>query len=454
MYNMSNETVYLILIIGSSCIGGGVVYFLLRKSYVGKDMYQNENIEKTQRIAELNTKLNLTEESKLELTKEKDLLTAKLDEAHQVYQDTKNDVSKLQLRLESQQEKLDKQEDSFKQTQKESLVQFENLANRLFDEKTEKFSKESKSNIEQLLNPLKENISDFKKKVEETYDKESKERHTLESKIQDLVMLNEQISKDATNLTNALKGQSKTQGDWGEMILESILDHSGLVKGREYFVQETFQDESGKNKRPDVTIKYPDNRYIIIDSKVSLTAFERYVNEENTDSQKVHLQTHIQSIKNHIDDLSGKEYEKRDKALDFVFLFIPIEPAFLTALQADDQLWNYAYKKRIVLMSPTNLLATLRVIADVWSKEIQNQNAREISKRGEHLLEKFVGFVNDMEDIEKHLNKVDEKYSDAMKKLSTGSGNLIGQAQKLKQLGVTSKKQLSEKYGLDDDTSI
>ena len=454
MYNMSNETVYLILIIGSSCIGGGVVYFLLRKSYVGKDMYQNENIEKTQRIAELNTKLNLTEESKLELTKEKDLLTAKLDEAHQVYQDTKNDVSKLQLRLESQQEKLDKQEDSFKQTQKESLVQFENLANRLFDEKTEKFSKESKSNIEQLLNPLKENISDFKKKVEETYDKESKERHTLESKIQDLVMLNEQISKDATNLTNALKGQSKTQGDWGEMILESILDHSGLVKGREYFVQETFQDESGKNKRPDVTIKYPDNRYIIIDSKVSLTAFERYVNEENTDSQKVHLQTHIRSIKNHIDNLSGKEYEKRDKALDFVFLFIPIEPAFLTALQADDQLWNYAYKKRIVLMSPTNLLATLRVIADVWSKEIQNQNAREISKRGEHLLEKFVGFVNDMEDIEKHLNKVDEKYSDAMKKLSTGSGNLIGQAQKLKQLGVTSKKQLSEKYGLDDDTSI
>lgn len=454
MYNMSNETVYLILIIGSSCIGGGVVYFLLRKSYVGKDMYQNENIEKTQRIAELNTKLNLTEESKLELTKEKDLLTAKLDEAHQVYQDTKNDVSKLQLRLESQQEKLDKQEDSFKQTQKESLVQFENLANRLFDEKTEKFSKESKSNIEQLLNPLKENISDFKKKVEETYDKESKERHTLESKIQDLVMLNEQISKDATNLTNALKGQSKTQGDWGEMILESILDHSGLVKGREYFVQETFQDESGKNKRPDVTIKYPDNRYIIIDSKVSLTAYERYVNEENTDSQKVHLQTHIRSIKNHIDNLSGKEYEKRDKALDFVFLFIPIEPAFLTALQADDQLWNYAYKKRIVLMSPTNLLATLRVIADVWSKEIQNQNAREISKRGEHLLEKFVGFVNDMEDIEKHLNKVDEKYSDAMKKLSTGSGNLIGQAQKLKQLGVTSKKQLSEKYGLDDDTSI
>ncbi len=451
---MSNETVYLILIIGSSCIGGGVVYFLLRKSYVGKDMYQNENIEKTQRIAELNTKLNLTEESKLELTKEKDLLTAKLDEAHQVYQDTKNDVSKLQLRLESQQEKLDKQEDSFKQTQKESLVQFENLANRLFDEKTEKFSKESKSNIEQLLNPLKENISDFKKKVEETYDKESKERHTLESKIQDLVMLNEQISKDATNLTNALKGQSKTQGDWGEMILESILDHSGLVKGREYFVQETFQDESGKNKRPDVTIKYPDNRYIIIDSKVSLTAFERYVNEENTDSQKVHLQTHIRSIKNHIDNLSGKEYEKRDKALDFVFLFIPIEPAFLTALQADDQLWNYAYKKRIVLMSPTNLLATLRVIADVWSKEIQNQNAREISKRGEHLLEKFVGFVNDMEDIEKHLNKVDEKYSDAMKKLSTGSGNLIGQAQKLKQLGVTSKKQLSEKYGLDDDASI
>ncbi|MFB0908574.1 MAG: DNA recombination protein RmuC, partial [Spirosomataceae bacterium] len=303
---------------------------------------------------------------------------------------------------------------------------------------------------EQLLNPLKENLKDFKKKVEETYDKESKERFSLENKITELVALNQQISKDATNLTNALKGQSKTQGDWGEMILESILEYSGLVKNRQYFVQESFIDEKGKRKQPDVIIKYPDNRYVIIDSKVSLVAYEQFANSEDIDNQKIHLNSHIKSIKNHIDNLSSKEYEQLDKALDFVFLFIPIEPAFLTALQYDSQLWNYAYSKRIVLMSPTNLIATLRVIVDVWSKEIQNNNAREISKRGEKLFDKFVGFVTDMEDIDKHLGKASEKYGEAIKKLSTGRGNLIGQAENLKTLGVNSKKRLPEKFLIDN----
>lgn len=451
---MPNEFLYLLLIFASAILGGSITYLLVKSRSIHRDLYESESIKNTQQVAELNTRLELTEVSNSKLIQKNEQISKLLTEAQQSNQKASNENVRLQFKIESLKKELNRQEESYKKTQNESLVQFENLANRLFDEKTKKFSRDSKSNIEQLLNPLKENISEFKRKVEETYDKESKERHTLASKIEDLVSLNEQISKDATNLTNALKGQSKTQGDWGEMILESILDHSGLVKGREYFVQETFKDESGKNKRPDVTIKYPDNRYIIIDSKVSLTAYEKYVNEEDENLQNIHLQSHIRSIKNHIDDLSGKEYEKRDKALDFVFLFIPIEPAFLTALQADNQLWNFAYKKRIVLMSPTNLLATLRVIADVWNKEIQNQNAREISKRGEHLLEKFIGFVNDMEDIEKYLKKVDEKYGEAMKKLSKGSGNLIGQAQKLKQLGVSTKKQLPEKYAPEDDAIV
>jgi DNA recombination protein RmuC len=329
-------------------------------------------------------------------------------------------------------------------------VEFENIANRLFEEKSNKFSKQSKENIEQLLSPLRENLKEFKKKVEETYDKESKERFSLEGKIKDHVELNQQISKDATNLTNALKGQSKTQGDWGEMILESILEYSGLVKSRQYFIQESFKDEQGRRKQPDVIIKYPDNRYVIIDSKVSLRAYEQFANSENTEEQKIHLANYIKAVKNHIDDLSSKEYEQLDKALDFVFLFIPIEPAFLTALQHDNNLWNYAYSKRIVLMSPTNLIATLKVIADVWSKEIQNNNAREISKRGEMLFNKFVGFVDDMDDIEKHLVKANDSFDNAMKKLSAGRGNLIGQAENLGKLGVNSKKRLPEKYLLDN----
>ncbi|MFT7002461.1 MAG: DNA recombination protein RmuC, partial [Spirosomataceae bacterium] len=239
----------------------------------------------------------------------------------------KSELAKVEVEKNALEQKVGKQFEEFEESRKKSLFEFENIANKLFDEKTTKFSKQSIENIEQLLNPLKENLKDFKKKVEETYDKESKERFSLENKITELVALNQQISKDATNLTNALKGQSKTQGDWGEMILESILEYSGLVKNRQYFVQESFIDEKGKRKQPDVIIKYPDNRYVIIDSKVSLVAYEQFANSEDIDNQKIHLNSHIKSIKNHIDNLSSKEYEQLDKALDFVFLFIPIEPA-------------------------------------------------------------------------------------------------------------------------------
>jgi DNA recombination protein RmuC len=412
---------------------------------------KNRNQERT--IAELNASTkNLLEKVNEEKETNK-TQQQKIELSNRQMIELKTELSKVETLKANLEEKINEQSKEFEESRKKSLTEFENIANKLFEEKTSNFSKQSKENIELLLNPLKENLKEFKKKVEETYDKESKQRFSLEGKIKELVNLNQQISKDATNLTNALKGQSKTQGDWGEMILESILEYSGLIKNRQYFLQESFKDEEGKRKQPDVTIKYPDNRYVIIDSKVSLTAYEQYANCGNIDEQKIHLNNHIKSIKNHIDNLSSKEYEQLDKALDFVFLFIPIEPAFLTALQYDNQLWNYAYSKRIVLMSPTNLIATLRVIADVWSKEIQNNNAREISKRGEKLFDKFVGFVSDMEGIEKHLEKATEKYNDAIKKLSTGRGNLIGQAENLKKLGVNSKKQLPEKF-LHDNIEV
>ncbi len=419
---------------------------LLNTSNRELDKIRDDNQSKNNTIAQLSSKVEQQIE-RLEEEKAKNVsLEKKIENNKQNFLLLKTNLSKVETQNENLQEKLNKQSVEFEDIRKKSLTEFENIANKLFEEKTIRFSKQSKEDIELLLNPLKENLQEFKKKVEETYDKESKQRFSLEENIKELVQLNQQISKDATNLTNALKGQAKTQGNWGEMILESILEYSGLIKDRQYFVQSSFIDEDGKRKQPDVKIKYPDNRYVIIDSKVSLVAYEQFANCENIEEQKIHLNNHIKSIKNHIDNLSSKEYEQLDKSLDFVFLFIPIEPAFITALQNDNQLWNYAYSKRIVLMSPTNLIATLRVIADVWSKELQNNNAREISKRGGQLYDKLEGFVADMENIEKHLNKATESYNLAFNKLATGRGNLIRQAENLKKLGVSPKKQLPEKY--------
>lgn len=362
-------------------------------------------------------------------------------------------LSQLQSVNTSQEEKIQDLTSEQETWRKKSLIEFENIANKLFEEKNSRFAKESKESIEQVLKPLRENLSDFRKKVEDTYDIESKQRHSLEDRIKELVQLNQQISQDATNLTNALKGSSKTQGGWGEMILESILENSGLVKGREYFVQSSFQDDSRRRKQPDVMLKYPDDRYIIIDSKVSLTAYEKWANEADPDLRNRYLKEHLTSLKNHIDNLSSKEYDLYEGSLDFVMLFVPIEPAYLAALQVNEDLWNYAYNKRVVLISPTNLIAALKLVADIWKREHQNNNALEIAKRGEQLYKKFVGFIEDMEDIEKHLAKTNSVFSNAMSKLSTGRGNLIGQAEKLKSLGIRSKKKIPKKFLTDDTLS-
>ncbi len=488
---MNQEIVTYIIIVGliALAFGAGIMYLVLKSSTINRKRYdeikddftiaKNEleakiALEKELRlsveqlhadlkdereksnhhekhVAELNITLQNAQQRLEEEDQAKQQQQKHIEENHQEILALKTNISKLETVKANLEEKISQQNDDFEVMRKKSLTEFENIANKLFDEKTAKFSQQSKENIEQILSPLKENLQEFKKKVEETYDKESKERFSLENKIKELVLLNRQISEDATNLTNALKGNAKTQGNWGEMILESILEYSGLIKNIQYFVQESFKDENGRQKQPDIIIKYPDDRHVIIDSKVSLIAYEKFSNCEDVEERKHHLLNHVKSIKNHIDNLSAKDYESFNKSLDFVFLFIPIEPAFLTALQYDNQLWNYAYSKRIVLMSPTNLIATLKVIADVWNKEIQNNNAREISKRGEKLYDKFVGFVADLEDIDKHLAKAGEKYNDAMKKLSTGRGNLITQAEQLKKLGVNTKKQLPEKFLMEEE---
>jgi DNA recombination protein RmuC len=348
-------------------------------------------------------------------------------------------------------DKLQTQKNEIEALGKKFNTEFENIANKILETKSEKFTELNKTNLTTILEPLGKNITEFKTKVEEVYDKESKERFSLGEKVKELALLNQVISDEARNLTKALKGESKTQGDWGQMILESILEKSGLVKDREYFMEHQLLDENGiplrsdsegKKMRPDAVIKYPDNRSVIIDSKVSLNAFTRLVRASDIEEQKKELASHVEAIKTHIVTLSAKGYDDYDRALDFVMMFVPSEPAYIAALQGDADLWNFAYDKRILLLSPTNLITSLKLIVDLWKREYQNQNALEIAERGAKLYDKFVGFIANLSDVGEHLEKAQGKYNEAYKQLSTGNDNLVLQATKLKDLGLKTKKEL------------
>ncbi len=353
----------------------------------------------------------------------------------------------------TQAEKLDNQkEEIFKMGEKFNL-EFENIANKLLESKSEKFTELNRANLKSILEPLDKNLMAFKSKVEEVYDKESKERFSLGEKVKELALLNQVIGDEARRLTNALKGEAKTQGRWGEMILENILEKSGLVKGREYFMEYELHDKFGnhlrsdleeKKMRPDAVIKYPDNRSVIIDSKVSLNAFLRYLNTTDIQQQKIELVSHVSALKAHIVSLSNKGYDDYDRSLDFVMLFIPSEPAYIAALQSDSELWNFAYDKRILLLSPTNLITSLKLIVDLWKREYQNQNAQEIAERGAKLYDKFCSFLNNMQDIGNQLDKAQGKYQDAFKQLTSGNDNLILQTTKLKSLGLKTKKSIPD----------
>jgi len=349
-----------------------------------------------------------------------------------------------EMRSESQYllERLQNQKRDLEEMKNQSQLEFQNLANKILEEKSQKFTQSNRENIETLLKPLGENLDQFRKKVEETYDKESKQRFSLEDRVKELIELNNRLSQEASNLTRALKGDSKKMGNWGEIILESILEQSGLQKNREYVVQESLKDENGKELRPDVLVFLPEERTIILDSKVSLVAYDRFVAAESREEQQEAMRQHIQSMKAHIDELSRKKYEKLVKSLDFVMMFVPIEPAYLVAIQEDRELWSYAYQKRVLLISPTNLVAALKLVADLWKRESQSRNAIEIAKQGERLLDKFLGFAETLEEIGKHIHRSSEAYSDAIKKLRDGKGNLVDQAMKLKKLGVGSRKSL------------
>ncbi|HMG08848.1 MAG TPA: DNA recombination protein RmuC [Mucilaginibacter sp.] len=348
----------------------------------------------------------------------------------------------------SQQEKVQEQKLEIEQIRVQFQREFENVAEKLLKEKSKEFVDINRNNLDMILNPLKENLKAFEDKVERVYNMEAAERNTLKGVITQLMDLNRRISDEAQNLTKALKGDNKKQGNWGEVILERVLERSGLVRDQEYRIQAAMQTTDGTRYQPDVIIDLPDEKHLVIDSKVSLIAYERLVNADTEEDRKLFAKAHIESIRNHIGGLSSKKYHDLYKinSPDFVLLFVPIESSFSIAVQLDGELFNYAWDKKVVIVSPSTLLATLRTIASMWKQERQNRNVLEIARLSGDMYDKFVGFLGDMDSIGKNITYTQNAYNSAINKLSDGRGNLTTTAEKIKKLGAKADKQIDQKF--------
>lgn len=413
------------IFVGGVLLGGIGVFLIVHNDKKSVDNQLSMMIDEVQR---LRTKGEQLQEEKMFLASE---------------------VERLKESLRLTEEKIATQKMEMGEISQLMIEQFHNIAMTILEDKSRRFTETNRENIEKILQPLNKDIEEFKKKIDETYHKEATERTLLERKIAELIQLNNQIRIDAANLTSALKGNSKVQGDWGEMILERILENSGLTKGREYFIQETLKDqdnrvvynENGRAMRPDVLVLYPDNRRVIIDSKVSLTAYINYCNADTDAEREVALKDHLHSIRKHIDELATKGYENwADNTLDFVMLFIPNEASYVLAMQHDSSLWSDAYRKRILLLSPANLIVSLKLTADLWTREYQNRNTQEIAERGAKLYDKCIAFFESFQAIGDCIFKTQTMYEQALGRLKNGNGNIVSQAKKLHELGVKSKK--------------
>jgi DNA recombination protein RmuC len=420
---------------------------------------QKKYSELQKETSELSAASRSLHERNTELVQETEQLKNQMSEKNNELVGVYKTLTSFKEQNKHLQEKLETQKQELEEIGQKFSKEFQLLADEILEQKSKKFADQNQANLKTILEPLGKNIEEFKRKVEETYDKESKERFSLAEKVKELADLNQIINQEAKNLTQALKGSVKQQGNWGEMLLESILQNSGLRKGFEYQVQEfirdnagdTIKDEEGRKLQPDIIVHLPDDRQIIIDSKVSLIAYDKYVASDEKHSQNLALAEHVKSIKAHIDNLSSKNYQSHVKSLDFVMLFVPIEPAYIIAMQHDTTLWEYAYKKRILLISPTNLIAALKLVADLWQREQQNKNAMKIAERGAQLYEKFVSFVESLEDVGKKIDGAQKSYDQAMNQLSKGRGNLVRQVEMLNELGVKAQKSIPSRM-LDDDS--
>ncbi|GFM51029.1 DNA recombination protein RmuC [Pseudomonas cichorii] len=349
----------------------------------------------------------------------------------------------LNAELREQQESHQQRLNDLQGSRDELRAQFAELAGKIFDEREQRFAETSQQQLGQLLNPLKERIQSFEKRVEESYQNEARERFSLGKELERLQQLNLRLSDEATNLTRALKGQ-KTQGNWGELILERVLEHAGLEKGREYQTQVSLKGPDGERFQPDVLIMLPGDKQVVVDAKVSLTAYQQYVSAADEVIGQAALKQHVLSLRNHVKGLSSKDYKRLEglHSLDFVLLFVPIEAAFSAALQAEPTLFQEAFDRNIVIVSPTTLLATLRVIDSLWKQERQSQNAREIAERAGWLYDKFVLFIQDLDEVGSRLQQLDKAYSAARNKLTEGRGNLVSRSEQLKLLGARASKNL------------
>lgn len=444
------EILYIIL---AFILGAVLAYFILKSSSVSRKSYEELQQNFNQKEADLNriiAEISAQNKAQIQKIAEQQELNERQNSEIKDLQNDKNQLiglkSQLAAQNESLQQLLDSQKEEIVKIQEEAKLQFENLANKILEEKTLKFTEQNQQNLKNILNPLQEKITDFEKKVENTH-KESIDYHAaLRQQILGLKEMNLQMSKETLNLTKALKGDSKIQGNWGELVLERVLEKSGLEKGREYEIQKSFTTEEGNRVQPDVIINLPDGKKMIVDSKVSLTAYEKYINEEDDEQKSSFLKEHVNSLKRHVEQLGSKNYQHlyQMESPDFVLLFIPIEPAFAIALNEDTQLYNKAFERNIVIVTPSTLLATLRTIDSMWTNQKQQENAYEIARQAGALYDKFDGFVTDLVKIGKKMDEAKTEYEGAMNKLVDGKGNLITSVQKLKIMGAKAKKSLPD----------
>ncbi|MCI2228478.1 DNA recombination protein RmuC [Polaribacter sp. MSW13] len=426
------------------------ILFALIGLFIGKLLTKLKFEKEKTNSEKVQTTLELQNSSLNETIKNLENKNSELQNELKFFQKEKegliSDKTRLETEFKNTEEKLTENKAEVEKLHDKFNKEFENLANKILDEKSTKFTNQNKENLQIILNPLQEKIKVFEDKVDKTH-KESIDYHAaLRQQILGLKELNQQMSKETINLTKALKGDNKMQGNWGELVLERVLEKSGLEKDREYFVQQSFNNEEGKRVLPDVVIHLPDNKKMIVDSKVSLVAYEQFVNEEDEVLKDTFLKNHIASLKRHVDQLSEKKYEDiyKIESPDFVLLFIPIEPAFAIAINTDNSLYNKAFEKNIVIVTPSTLLATLRTIDTMWNNEKQQKNAIEIARQAGALYDKFDGLLKDLIGVGKKIDASKTDYNSAMNKLFEGKGNLITSVEKLKKMGAKAKKTLPE----------